>query len=112
MRANSDYILKIDFETMREIQDFERGNDPPPLTRPTGFPEKMEKGTYQMILTQNHHCQYGHRRKINAIRRKIVINTGNMTHQTHHRATIIIRPTIVITDANYVTGKATGRGIR
>ena len=37
-RANSNYILKSDFETMREIQYFERENismSPPPLTRPT-----------------------------------------------------------------------------
>ena len=34
-RANSNYILKSDFENMREIQDFEQINDPPPLTQPT-----------------------------------------------------------------------------
>ena len=46
-RANSDYIFKSSFETMREIQDFEWGNismsrskpPDPPLTRPTEFPE-------------------------------------------------------------------------
>ena len=29
---------------MREIQDFEQGNDPPPLTRPTEFQKINEKG--------------------------------------------------------------------
>ena len=30
---------------MKQIQDFEQGNDPPPLTRPTEFPlKKNEKG--------------------------------------------------------------------
>ena len=42
-RANSDYILKSYFETMREIQDFERENNPLPLTRPTEFPEQNGK---------------------------------------------------------------------
>ena len=43
-KANSDYILKSDFENMREIQYFEQGNDPPPLTRPTALTEQNEKG--------------------------------------------------------------------
>ena len=47
-RSNIDYIKKSDFETMREIQDFERENismsqqktpDTTPLTRPTESPE-------------------------------------------------------------------------
>ena len=29
---------------MREIQDFEQENDPPPLTQPTEFPEQNGKG--------------------------------------------------------------------
>ena len=43
-KANSDYISNFYLENMREIQYFERGNDPLPLTRPTKFPEKNEKG--------------------------------------------------------------------
>ena len=29
---------------MREIQDFEQENDPPPQTLPTQFPEQNKKG--------------------------------------------------------------------
>ena len=29
---------------MKQIQDFEQGNDPPPLTRPIELTEKNEKG--------------------------------------------------------------------
>ena len=55
-----------------------------------------------MTQTQTHHCQNHHQRKRNAIRRKSVRNTGKITCQTHHQATIMIRPTTVITDANDV----------
>ena len=88
--------------------------DPTPLTLPTEFTEKMEKRTYQGKRIHTHHRQTHHltniirqiieipvnQRKRNAIRRKIVVNTGKMTRQTHHLATILIRPTIVITDAS------------
>ena len=52
-KANRYYILKSDFETMREIQYFERENifmsrpkrlDNPPLTRPTELPVQSIKG--------------------------------------------------------------------
>ena len=45
-------------------------------------------------------------------KKKSVINIGNMTCQTHHRATILIRPTTVIIDANGVRGRATREIIR
>ena len=35
-----------------------------------------------------------------------------MISQTHHQATIMICPTIVITDANDVRGRVTGKNIR
>ena len=53
-----------------------------------------------MTQTHNHYCQNRHQRKINAIRRKILGKTRKMTRQTHHRATILIRPMTVITDAS------------
>ena len=55
--------------------------------------------------TQDHHRQTSHqwnhpqtcnKRKRNAIKRKSVIKIGKMTHQTHLRATIQIRPMTVI----------------
>ena len=61
---------------------------------------------YQMTLNQNHHCYTIHQRKRNAIIRKSVVNIGKMTRQTHHRATILICPTTLITDASDVIGKA------
>ena len=70
------------------------------------FQRKMKKGTDQMTHTQTHHCKTRHQRKINAIRIKDVVNTVKMTRQTHHRATIRIRLTTVITDASNVIGKA------
>ena len=76
------------------------------------FQWKMEKGTYQMTQIQAHHFQTRYQRKINVIRRKSVVNTGNMTCQTHHRATIIIRPKTVITDASYTGGTLIGKRIR
>ena len=73
-----------------------------PLTRPTEFQRKIKKSTYYMTQTHNHYCQNRHQRKINAIRRKIPGKTRKMTRQTHHRATILIRPMKVITDASDV----------
>ena len=43
------------------------------------------------------------------IRIKIVGKTENITRKTHHRATIMIRPTIVITVSKDVRGKAIGK---
>ena len=48
--------------------------------------------------------------KRNTIRRKGVGKTRNMTCQTHHRATILIRPTIVIIAANNATRRAIRKG--
>ena len=45
-RANSDFILKNDCETMIEIQDFEQemfSMSPPKMTRPTDSPEQNGK---------------------------------------------------------------------
>ena len=64
------------------------------------FQRKMKMSTYQTTWTQNHHHQTRHQRKRNAIRRKSIVNTGKMTRQTHHRATILIRPMTVITEAS------------
>ena len=77
--------------------------EPTPLTWPTKLPEKkMEKRTYQMNQTQTHHCQTHHQRKRNAIKIKSITNTRKMICQTHHQATILIRPTIMITNASCV----------
>ena len=65
-----------------------------------------------MTRTHTHNFQTCHQKKINAIRRKIVGNTGMMTRQTHHRVTILIRRTTVITDANKLRGGAVRKGIR
>ena len=48
--------------------------------------------------------------KINAIKRKSVRKTRKITRQTHHRANILIRPKIVIKDANNVRLRAIGKG--
>ena len=75
----------------------------------------MKKGTYQITWTQNHHHQNRHRRnhrhtrhqrKRNATKKKGVVKTGNMTHQTHFRATIQNRPMTVITDASDIKIRA------
>ena len=44
--------------------------------------------------------------KRNTIRRKGFRKTRKMNCQTHHRAAVLIRPTIVITDANDIIGRA------
>ena len=45
-------------------------------------------------------------------KKKNVRKTRKVTCLTHHQATILIRPKIVITDANNVTGRATGKRIQ
>ena len=50
-------------------------------------------------------------RERNAIIIKSVEKTRRMTCQTHHRATILIHPTIVITDANNVRGRAIEKSV-
>ena len=65
-----------------------------------------------MTRIQTHQRQACHQRKGNATRRKSVVYTGRMTHQTHCQATIMICPTTVITDASDVGRKATGKRIR
>ena len=72
---------------------------------------KKKKSKYQINRTQDHNIQSCHRRKRNAIRRKSVGNTGNMTRENHHRATVLICLTTVITDASDVRGRATGKSI-
>ena len=59
-----------------------------------------------MTRIHTHHCQTYLQRKRNTIRRKSVVNTKKMIRQTHHRATIMIHPKTVITDANDVKEKA------
>ena len=56
-----------------------------------------------MTQTQKHHCLNNHLK--NVIRRKSVVNTGNMNLQTNHQASILIRLTKLITDANDERGK-------
>ena len=86
----------------------------------------MENCTYQGTRIQTHHRQTHHQRKIirrmiaipvnqrkiNVVGRKSVVKKVNMNRQTHHQATILIRPTIVITATNAVGGRATGKRIR
>ena len=59
-----------------------------------------------MTQTQTHNFQNNHERKRNTIRRKSVVNTRKMIRQTHHQASIMMNIMIVITDANYVRGRA------
>ena len=75
---------------------------------------KMENRTKQGTLIQTHHCQTHHQRNINcqmtsiqinqgkrnALRRKSTKKTWKMTHRTRCRSKILIRLTILITDAN------------
>ena len=78
----------------------------------------MEKHTQQGIQIHTHHCQTYNQG--NLIRHMIAIpvnqrkqrnkkkrlrKTRKITCQTHHRATILIRPTIVITDTNDARGR-------
>ena len=96
------------FDTLTQPTEFEPLKQPTgfePLTRPTEFPEQNEKMTYQMTRTQNHHRQTHHQRKRKATRRKSVVNTGDMTRQTHNQPTILILQMTVITDTSYVRGK-------
>ena len=64
-----------------------------------------------MTQTQKHHCQTRHQRKRNVIRRKSVVNTGEMTRQTHHQATIMTQLKTVNTDVSNASGKAIGKRI-
>ena len=89
---------------------------------PTDFPEQNRKHTCQGTRIQTHHFQIHRQRniicqmtpiqvnqiKINAIRSKSVKKTRKRTHQAHRRE-ILIRPTTMITDRNYVRGRATGK---
>ena len=45
-------------------------------------------------------------------KKKNVINTRKMIRQTHHRATIMICPTIVIIESNDVRGRETVKMIQ
>ena len=100
--------------------------EPTPLTRPTDFPEENGKShipgdpdldpsssdsslkTFNSLNDRNSSKS----KKRNAIRRKNVRKTRKMILQTHHLSKIMIRPTIVITDANYVRGRAIGKRIQ
>ena len=67
---------------------------------------------YQMTRTHNHYCQTRHQRKKIVIRRKSVKNTGKMTRQTHHQASILISPMTVIADSSNVRRGDIGKKIR
>ena len=45
-------------------------------------------------------------------KKKIVVTTGKMTHQTHRQATILILPMTVITDTSYTKRIAIIKSIR
>ena len=97
---------------MREIQDFEQKNDPLKLTRPTELTDKNEKGEILDKTDQYQSLSELSLKKRNAIRRQSIGNTGKMTRLTHHRATIVIRQTTVITYANNVRARAIGQIIQ
>ena len=105
-KENSPLTRRTDSDLLTRPMDFEQ------LAQPTEFQRKMKKRTSQMNRTQNYHSQTRHRRKRNAIRRKNVVNTGNMTRQTHHRVAIMIRPMTVIIDASDVKRRAIGKRIQ
>ena len=73
-----------------------------------------------LTWTQNLHCQirqrYLHRiqeqRKRKEKRRKNVVSIGKMTRQTHLRATTLILPMTVITDARDAKRRNIGKMIR
>ena len=75
-------------------------------------PQQNEKEKLQHDPDVDPSLSYLSSDKRNAIKRRSVVNTGKMTHQTHHRATIMIHPTTTITDTNDVRGKATEKMIR
>ena len=104
-----------DSELLTRPTDFEL------LTRPTEFPEKNKKSmNRRWTQTQNLHRQICQRhlhwtqeqRKIKARRRKSVVSIGKMTRQTRLRATTLILPMTVITDASDGKRRNTGKIIR
>ena len=86
----------MNFELITWPMDFEL------LTRPTEFSEENEKQHVSDDLDPENHRHTHHWRKRNAIRRKIVVNTGKMICQTHHQAKILIRPMTAIIYASDV----------
>ena len=124
-KANSDYILKNEFENMKEIQDFERENIsmsrpktpyPIPLTRPmelpehfTNSPEKNGKAHVSEDPDPDSSFSYSSPKKKKRDKKKKHHKHKNRVRQTHHPATILIRPTIVITEGKNPRGRVIGK---
>ena len=89
---------------MREIQYFERENDPPPLTEPTESPGKTEKGDVLDDLDPEPSFSdlSSKKKKHDEKKKRCKHKKDNLSDPSS--ATIVIRPTIVITDSNDVKG--------
>ena len=64
------------------------------------------------LIRRIHRHQTHHQRKIKARRRKSVVSIGKMTHPTHLRAMIMIRPMTVIIYVNNAKIRNIGKRIR
>ena len=87
-------------------------SDPEPLTHPTEFLDENGKGHVLDKPDPDPLLSDLSLKKKKHDKKKSVVKTGKMTRQTHHRATVLIRPKTVITDANNVRGKEIGKMIR
>ena len=86
-------------------------SDPEPLTWPTEFSKENGKGHVPDNLDPDPSLLDSSSKKKKRNKKKNVVNTGNITRQTHHQA-ILIHPRVVIIDTPDVRGKAIGKSIR
>ena len=70
------------------------------LTQPTEFSKENEKEHVPDDPDPELSSSDLSSKKNKHNKKKNVVSAGTMTHQTHHRATIMIRPMTVITDAS------------
>ena len=71
-----------------------------PLTSPTDFPEQNGKARVPGDPDPDPSSSDSSPNKKKHNKKKSVVNSGKMTRQTHHRATILFCLTLVITDVN------------
>ena len=81
--------------------------EPTPLTQPTELPGKNGKAHVPDDPDPDPSFSDSSSKKKKRDKNKSVVNTRKMIRQTHHRSTILIRTTSVITDTNDIRGRAT-----
>ena len=99
VKVFSDYIKNNEFETMKvfgrenisvtqptleNISVTRPTSITDPLTRPTDFPEENEKGHVPDDPDPDPSLSDSSSKKNERDKKRIVVNTGKMTHQTHH----------------------------